>query len=64
VLTYLYFHQEISSDDRLIIRRFIKDDDSEVVALFDRFKRDRSYANLQISLRKFVQLIKSEQRKN
>jgi hypothetical protein len=64
VSTYFSFYSEISSDDRLILRKFIKDDEPDIITLFDRFKKDRNYSNLQVSLRKFVQVIKSEQKKN
>lgn len=42
---YAYFmsYLEIPNDDKLIIRRKIKDNDEEAMALFDTLKRDKKY---------------------
>lgn len=62
--TYFNFNAEISSDDRLLLRKFIKDDQPDIITLFERYKKDRNHPTLQLSLRKTLQLIKSELKKN
>ena len=42
---YAYFisYLEIPNDDKLIIRKKIKDNDEDVISLFETLKRDKNY---------------------
>lgn len=46
---------EIPSDDKLMIRRKIKEGEEEVLGLFEAHRKDKNYHELQIKLRKIVQ---------
>jgi hypothetical protein len=61
--SYKWPHVEIPNDDKLLIRRKIKDGEEEVVGLFETHRRDKNYHELQIKLRKVVQSEKNHEKR-
>jgi hypothetical protein len=57
-------HAEILHDDKLLARKLIKDNDIHLMGLFEGFKRDKSYTELQIRLRKYLQGVKQLKKRN
>lgn len=55
---------EIPHDDKLIVRKMIKEDDTAMVAILEEFKRHHSYAELQVKLRKSLQGVKAQKKRH
>ena len=63
MLAFELYYLEIPIDDKLLMRKLVKQEDPSANHIFEHFKRERSYAELQVKLRKHIQQLK-QQRKN
>lgn len=62
--TYNCHYPEIPNDDKLIIRRKIKDGDKDITSLFDAHKKEKNFTDLQIKLRKIIVTLKGQEKRN